>query len=151
MARIKGVVVQGGADTFTSDTIDTNMTVDGRVGWEITRFKAYWSNGYSLDAVDSTVNALLSTQSTITTMDQDEELARINFSVANTAGIAVAYPVDILKEAIIFGSRITVQPTLYVHAASAGSGQANALYYEIEYELVKLTDLEVMRLLIGGA
>ena len=151
MGIIRGTVTQGGADTFTSDMIDTNLSVDGKSGWQILAMKCFWSNGYSLAAIDCTVNGLLSTKSTITTMDESEELTRINYAVQNTGGVAVAFPLEQIKSTVPLGERITVQPALYFHVASAGSGQANILSYEIEYEIVKLTELEIMRLLVGGA
>ena len=148
----RGVVTQSAADTFTQSVIDTNITVDGKAGWEITAFSAYWSNAEAMPAADIEVNAVLSTQATtVTTFDQDEEIIRLNWGFANIAGVAVVVPVDMVKREILFSPRLTVQPLLYVGASSVNTGLTVVIYYEIVYDIVKLTDLEVLRLLQGGA
>lgn len=147
----RGLVTQTGADTFTAVTIDTNITADGKSGWEIKAFSAYYANGETAAAADSDVNVVLATQAAVTTFDQDEEIYRLNWSVANTAGVAVAYPLNLVKREEFIVPRLTVQPALYVHVSSTLSGLANAIYFELAYDIVKLTDLEVLRLLQGGA
>jgi len=146
----RGVVTQGGADTFAAATIETNLTADGKAGWEIVALSAYYSNGELAAAADSDVNCILATQSTLTTFDQDEEIYRLNWAVANTAGVAVAYPLNLVKRELLISPRLTVQPNIYVQVASTLSGIANSMLYEIHYNIVKLTDLEVLRLLQGG-
>jgi len=152
MSILRGVTTQTGADAFTQAIIDTNLTADGKAGWSIKSFRAFFPNFYALAAVDMTVNAILSTQvTTVTTMNQAAEIARVNWAVANTAGVAVAYPVDLIKQDILIEDRLTVQPLLYVAVSSAGSGGTNVIYWAIEYEIIKLTDVETLRLLVGGA
>lgn len=150
MISKRGVIVQGGADTFTSSALDTNITADGKAGWEIVAFSGYFSNGEAGAAADSDANLILATQATVTTFDQDEEVYRLNWAVANTAGVAVAYPLSLVKRELLIEPRITVQPTIYVHAATALTGLTCTFYYEIHYNVIKLTDLEVLRLLQGG-
>lgn len=146
----RGIVTQSGVDTFTAGAIETNLTADGKAGWEIVAFSAYYSNGESGAAADADVNCVLAAQATVTTFDQDEEIYRLNWAVANTAGVAVAYPLTLVKRELLIQPRVTVQPSLYVHVASTTSGIANIMYYEVHYNIVKLTDLEVLRLLQGG-
>lgn len=146
----RGVVTQGGADTFAIGTIETNLTADGKAGWEIVGFSAYYTNGETAAAADSDVNCILATQATVTTFDMDEEIYRLNWSVANTAGVAVAYPLGLVKREMLIEPRLTVQPNIYVQVSSTLSGLANVMAYEIHYNIVKLTDLEVLRLLQGG-
>lgn len=148
--RVK--VTQGGADTFTQVAIDTNLTADGKSAWQFTRLTAFWENGYTAAAADQTISAILSTQvTTVTTPVDAEEIARVNWSIANTAGVAVAYPLDLIKEVSIPTDRITVQPIVYASVSSVTTGLANVVYFELEYEVVKLSDIEVLRLLLGGA
>lgn len=151
MPIVRGLVTQGGADTFTAATIDTGLTVDGKSGWLITGFHAFWSDGYTAAAADMVASAVLATQATVTVMSDDEEIARVTWAVANTAGVAVTYPLDLVKSAPIFGERVTVQPNIYVHSSTTTTGLTNDMYYVVEYEIVKMSDLEVMRLLVGGA
>lgn len=149
----KGVVTQGivGSDTFTAAAILTNLTVDGKTGWEITGLKAFWANGYTGTATDAIANVVLATLATVTQPNSDDEIARVSWGIQNTGGVAVAFPFEPIKKADISEPRVTVQPDLYIHANTTTTGLSNVFYYEISYELVKLTDLEVLRLLVGGA
>lgn len=147
----KGVVTQGGADTFTAATILTGLTVDGKSGWQINGFKAFWSNGYQAAAADAISNCVLATLATVTLPNSDDEIARVSWGVQNTAGVAVAFNFDPIKKADITEPRVTVQSDLYVHANTTTTGLTNVFYYEISYDIVKLTDLEVLRLMVGGA
>lgn len=146
----RGTVTQGGADTFAAASIDTNLTADGKAGWEIVAFSAFYTNAEVGAAADAELNVILATQATITTFDQDEEIYRLNWGIANTGGVAVAYPIGMVKREFLIAPRLTVQPLLYVQAASTLTGLTNAIAYEIHYNIVKLTDLEVLRLLQGG-
>jgi hypothetical protein len=146
----RGLTTQGGADTFVASSIDTNLTADGKAGWEIVAVSAYYTNGETAAAADSDVNLILAVQATVTSFEQDEEIYRLNWSVANTAGVAVAYPVPLIKRELLIEPRLTVQPLLYVQVSSTLSGLANAIAWEIHYNIVKLTDIEVLRLLQGG-
>lgn len=153
MGLLKGVVTQGGADTLTQGVINTDLTVDGKSAWFIKRFVAYWSNGNTAAAADMELEAILSTQATTgTTFNQTEEIGRIEWAISNTAGVAVTYVVDPIKEAVFLpADRLTVQPQLYVTIKSTTTGLTNVVYYAIEYDIVKLSDNELLRLAVGGA
>jgi hypothetical protein len=146
----RGLSTQGGADTFVATSIDTNLTADGKSGWEIVAVSAYYTNGETGAAADSDVNLIVATQATVTTFEQDEEIYRINWAVANTAGVAVAYPLELVKREVLIQPRLTVQPLIYVQVSSTLSGLTNAIAWELHYNIVKLTDIEVLRLLQGG-
>jgi hypothetical protein len=47
--------------------------------------------------------------------------------------------------------RVTVQPFIYLGIESSGTANANDVVFRVYYEIVKLSDLEVLRLLAGGA
>lgn len=147
----RGIVTQSATDAFTQKAIETNLTAEGKTGWQIVGFRMYWSTGDTVAANDVDTNGILSTVTSITTFDDLDEIGRLNWAVANTGGIAVAYPMELIKEMIIpDGGRITVQPTIYVGLASVGAGSAQTAYFEVIYNIVKLSDLEVLRLLQGG-
>lgn len=151
MSVKRGIITQSAADTFTQSTIQTGLTPDGKTGWQIVGITGYWSTGDTVAAADVEVNMILSTVTSVTTFDNVDEIARLNWAVSNTAGVAVAFPLELIKRDILTDNgRLTVQPTVYVGAASSGTSVANVLYYEIEYNTIKLTDLEVLRLLQGG-
>jgi hypothetical protein len=151
MSTKKGVVTQTGADAYTSLAIPTGLTADGKAGWEITGLIAYWSNQEVLAPADMELDAILATISTVTTFDSIDEITRINFGISNTAGVAVAFPIDMIKQAIIQEPRLTVQPNVYLNVSSTLTGGTNVVYWELAYNIVKLTDLDVLRLLQGGA
>lgn len=151
MPIIKQLVTQGGVDTFTAGTIDTDMTADGASAWQINKIRAFWADGYTAAAGDQILSAVLSTQATATVPTDAQEIDRVVFAVSNTGGVAVAYPMDLVKEVYPSAERLTVQPNLYLHVDSTGTGLANDVYFEIEYTIIKLTNNEVLRLLIGGS
>lgn len=151
MPSIKGVVTQGGADTFTAANILTGLTSDGKSGWEITGFRAFWSNGYLAAAQDAVANCVLATIATVTLPNNDDEIARVSWGVQNTGGVAVAMNFEPIKVMALPEIRVTVQPDLYIHANTITTGLTNVFYYELTYNVVKMTDLEVLRLLVGGA
>jgi hypothetical protein len=151
MARFLGSVTQGGADTAASSTIDTGITVDGKTGISIFAMEIFWDNGESVAAADWEMNAVLSTVNSAPGVSSADEICRISWGMQNTAGVAVATPYEPLKQLIMVEPRITVQPVIYLLASSTLTGQANTIRYRIYYEAVKLSDLEVMRLLVGGA
>lgn len=151
MPVIKKLVTQSGNDTFTTVAIDTNLTVDGKQGWQINAIEAYWVDGAAVAAGDWSLHAVLATISTATTFVDDDEIARIDWGMQNTGGVAVSVPYDPFRGLSLAEPRITVQPTIYVGVQSSGTSQANDVIFRVYYELVKLTDLEVLRMLQGGA
>lgn len=151
MSKINQLVTQSGADTSTWVAIPTGLVVDGKAGWSITNMEAYWVDGMSVAAVDYTVNGVLSTVNTATAFGDDDEIARVSWGLQNTAGVAVAVPFEPIKKNQLFEPRITVQPTIYVGIISQTSAQANDIIFVVNYDIVKLTDLEVLRMLAGGA
>jgi len=151
MPRITLAVTQGGADTFTTGLIDTGLSADGKAAWSIYAIRAWWVNGAAVAAVDHSAFAKVSTLATTTTFTSADEIDRVGWGVQNTGGVAVAYTYDPIKEHSLFEPRITVQPFIYVQNESTATGQANQLQIQIFYDIVKLTDLEVLRLLAGGA
>jgi hypothetical protein len=65
--------------------------------------------------------------------------------------VAVAVPYEPRKSFDLREPRITVQPEVYLSVESNSTSQANDVVFVITYEIVKLTDLELLRLLAGGA
>jgi hypothetical protein len=151
MALYRGVLTQGGADTFTAAQILTGLTVDSKAGWQINGFKVFWSNGYLGAAQDAMANCVLSTLATVTTPNQEDEIARVTWGIQNTAGVAVAMGIEPIKQALVTEPRVTVQSDLYVHGSTVTTGLTNIFYFEISYDIIKMSELEVMRLMIGGA
>lgn len=149
---IKRRVVQGGVDTSVESAIDTGLTSDGKTGWQITRFTAIWENGQTAPAADYALSARIQSESGVFHEAQDEVMASCKWALQNTAGVAVAVPLEPIKEGFVIGAeRVTVQPAIYLSVISSASAQANTVIFVIEYEIIKLSDLEVLKLLYGGA
>lgn len=154
MARFTVGLTQGGADTSASTTIDTGLTVDGKVGVEIYAMEMYWTNGETAAAGDIEAFGAITTTSTApaaASFISPDEIGRISWGLQNTGGVAVAVPYEPIKQTLFLERRVTVQPLLYFHVVTSATGQANQMYVRVFYDIVKLTDLEVMRLLVGGA
>jgi hypothetical protein len=151
MSIIRGKVLQPTANTFTQVAIDTNLTSDGKSAWKITGLHAFFSGLYSQPAADIREDLILSTRiTTVTTMDEPEEIARCSISIGNTGGVAVSYPLVPHQSAIILGERLTVQPNLYVGLSTVGDTAAADCFFILEYEVIKLSDIDVLRLLVAG-
>lgn len=151
MSVLKQLVTQTGNDVFTVGAVETGLTLDGKAGWAITSLIAFWKDGSLVAAADWSLSAKLATVSTDTEYSSMDELARVSWAMQNTGGVAVATPLDPIKEVILTESRITVQPTIYLQVASSLTANANDIIFHIYYDIVKLSDLEVMRLYAGGA
>lgn len=151
MAKVRKLITQTGNDVFTSVGIETGLTVDGKAAWNILGFKAYWVDGAGVAAADWSLDALVLSDGNNHTFIDDEWIANISWGVQNTGGVAVAVQYEPFKTMTLEEERITVQPNIYLGIRSALTGQANDVIFELQYEIVKITDLEVLRLLAGGA
>lgn len=151
MAVAKLLVTQSGSDTFTSSAIDTNLTVDGKTGWNIKAIEAYWADGAAIASGDWSLSAVVSTISTVTSFVDDDEIARVSWGQQNTAGVAVTVGFMPLQGYGLLEDRVTVQPQIYCQVQSSGTSNANDVVFRVYYEIVKLSDIEVMRMLVGGA
>lgn len=149
--RIDTTVTQTGNDTYTFGTIATGLIADGKSGWQINRIEAFWVNGKTVAAADYEISAIITTTGTSTTFGNDDELVRTSWGLQNTAGVAVAVPYEPLKVFDLFEPRVTVQPYIYPAVVSSGTAQTNIMVISMFYDIVKLSDLEVLRLLAGGA
>ena len=151
MAYFRMLVTQGGNDTFTSAAKATSLTVDGKAGWSIRGIRAYWVDGAAVASADYSIQATVQVGSTVQTFADDEYIDGVAWGLQNTAGVAVAATFEPFKEHFLDEPRVTVQPNIYVSVSSSGTAQANDVIFEVHYDVVKLTDLEIMRLLAGGA
>jgi len=154
MALVKGVAVLPALGTLTSVSIDTNITADSKSGWEITGFKAHLRSrdATGIEYLEAMViDAKLATVATVTLPDSDDEIARVTWGLAWSSAASFT-PIPIIQRADMTESRLTVQPLIYVNVVNTvGIVAITDIYYEFSYDVVKLTDVELLRLLIGGA
>lgn len=151
MSKVSLLVTQGGADTYTAGTVSTGITLDGKSGWSITGMEAFWVDGAAVAAADWSLYAVVGTLPTATTFGSADEVGRLAWGMQNTAGVAVSLMYEPIKQGFLVEPRITVQPDIYCQVTSSNTAQANDVIFVIYYDVVKLTDLEVMRLYAGGA
>lgn len=150
MPKIRTLVTQSGADTFTAVELAL-PSLDGKSGYQINGIKAYWKDGAAVAAADWSLDAIVQVASTALTFVDDEWIDAVSWGCQNTAGTAVLVPYEPQKEHELFEPRLTVQPSIYVAVASSNTGQANDVVIEVFYETTKLSELEYLRLLAGGA
>lgn len=148
--NIRTLVTQSGNDTFTS-TVLALPDLDGKSGYQINGIRARWLDGAAVAAADWSLTAMIITQSTEPLFTDDEFVDAVAWGCQNTAGAAVLVPYDPFKEHMLEEPRLTVQPDIYVAVASSNTAQANDVVIEVFYETVKLSELEYLRLLAGGA
>jgi hypothetical protein len=154
MAVVKGNVILQAAGTIVQSIVDTNISGDSKFGWMIEGFKGTMLSagvgGVEVPEAYRTDLTLSTQATTITTPDDEDEIARVSWGLTySAAGLADFEP---SKLGVLLEPRLTVQPLLYVSAVSAVAlTSVNTFYYEIRYSVVKLTDVELLRLLIGGA
>lgn len=151
MARIKGTLTQTGADTTSGQAFETNLTADGKAGWEIYALELYWVNAEAVAAADWEAAGVIQTLAGTPSFTSADEIARISWGMQNTAGVAVAVSYEPQKSLMMIEPRLTVQSNFYFYILSTLTGQANQIQFALYYNVVKLSDLEVLRLLAGGA
>jgi hypothetical protein len=153
MASAKINVTQSGANVDGEVLLPTLLTVDGKSGWLITGVK--FSIGNLPFAVIPTADCQATMElNTETGLQSAIDKDCICIEYAAFSGIAAStssYQVQTTYNAVIPEGRLTVQPNLYLHISTVGFSAALNVICEVFYEVVKLTDMEVMRLLQGGA
>lgn len=153
MAELKSVLTQSVANGTTEVLIPTGLTIDGRAGWNISgvRFLIPGLNVGVVPTADCNVFMQLNTE----TGDQiPTDNDSIVYDVAAFSGIAAStsgFQVNSTFLTVLPEGRLTVQPDLYFRVSSVGMTAALTVYLVVSYEVVKLTDMEVMRLMQGGA
>lgn len=150
MSSIKQTVTQSGADTFTAVELSL-PALDGKSGYQINGIRAIWEDGYGVAHADWWLDAYVQVENTVQAYDADELIDFVAWAMQNTAGVAVATPLEPVKEHFMAEPRLTVQPAIYVAVASGGTSQANDVTIEVFYEKVKLSEVDYLRLLAGGA
>jgi hypothetical protein len=141
------VLTQTGVDVESSLVIPTGLTVDGRLGWSITRMRAIWNNMSSIPptVVSATLNVQLNTEVGSQLFSDVDSIGMISYKLRGIAASTSANQLFPMVE-----PRLTVEPNLILLLASGTTGLANAVSFEFQYEQVKLSDMDVMRLLQGG-
>jgi hypothetical protein len=152
MSQYKATVTQSGINVLTSVPILTGLTVDGKSGWNIkrVRFNFVGPNAVS-PVVDTGIILQLNTEIGDQAFTDNDSIVHETISISGVAASTSAFNLPDPRVWISDIGRVTVQPILYLTLVSNGLIAAGVVNVEIEYEIIRLTDLEVMRLLQGGA
>lgn len=151
MPTFRELVTQGGADTETRVAIATGITPASKQVIRIESIEAWWSDGAAVAAADWSLDAYITNADVAFDFTSANTITAVSWGLQNTAGVAVSVPYDPIKSREVPGIRLTAQPYIYVGVASAGTAQANDVVIHVQYSLVKLTEIEILRLLTAGA
>jgi hypothetical protein len=97
------------------------------------------------------MNVQLNTESSAQGFLDNDSVYQFMYQFRGVAASTSGIQVDSERIVTFVQPRLTVQPNLYINVSSAGMTVGNTIYVEVFYEIVKLTDIEVMRLMQGGA
>jgi len=151
--ELKVAVVQLTANATIVVEVPTMLTVDGKTGWNILGLHvSYPQLGVHTPMnTNSSITLKLNTETGIQSFPDNDNILTQNVMVNGSASSASTVQLQPNHSIVLPSPRLTVQPILYLQLASTGATapvQANVTLF---YETQKLTDLEVMRLLQGGA
>jgi hypothetical protein len=146
----KVLVTQTGNDTATSAAFSL-PALDGKSAYQIERVDCYWADANAAPAADWYLNVGIQVEDAALTLLDDELIVQAGWAMQNTAGVAVAVAVNPYLTFESGMPRLTVQPYVYARVSSSNTAQANDVYFTMYYSITKLSELEYLRLLAGGA
>lgn len=151
MAIARYTLTQGGADTLAATAMNL-FPLDGKSGYEIRSIEVYWKNAENAAPADWEVYvAVQKTALGLTDRISDEDwIVGAAWAQQNTAAAAVALQVEPYRKEILIEPIVTVSQTLNVVAFSSGTAQANSFSIIVHYDVIKLSEIEYLRLLAAG-
>lgn len=151
MAILRFNVLQSGIDTATATPMNL-PSLDGKSGYEFRAIEVYWKNAEGVAPADWEVyvavqknNIALNERIAI-----DDWIVGTSWAQQNTAGVAVVANVEPYKSQILITPIVTVAPDLQIMVFSTLTAQNNQFGVIVHYDLVKLSELEYLRLLAAG-
>jgi hypothetical protein len=153
MSEMKVTLQQLTVNASTSLTIPTLLTVDGRAGWSIVGISMLVNNweGCVVPTADCSLQIQLNTETGQQTFTDPDNIALVIFGTSGIAASTSAFQINNRQDIVLPIPRLTVQPNLYLSVTSTGLAVGAVIHASIFYEITKLTDLETMRLMQGGA
>ena len=153
IARFRNITMtQGGADAFVQTSEVTGIDPSSGRGWALRRAEIQFPQAAGLQGLsaDSAIHWAL-TRDSKTAMsdlnDQDTIFAGGIFNALTTSG-EIALPsvhMHTFPDGII-----VVEPILYAHLDSAATGLILTAHMRLFYEEVKLSEVEILRMLAQG-
>jgi hypothetical protein len=145
-------IAQASANTDVEFIIPTGIAADSRQGWAIKRVTAWFASAAAvISTADITVNLQLNAETGTQDFLDNDSIAYLIMLFNGVAASTSGFQIDAKVEWVSLDGRVTVQPELYLRLVTSGAGAACGFNVEIEYEVIKLTDVEMLRLLQGGA
>jgi hypothetical protein len=153
MPSVKNFVIQSAANVNAQVALPTLLTVDGKSGWAINGVKFSVTNigAAVIPTADCFAQLELNTEAGTQSAIDNDSVCVEYIAISGIAASTSAFVVPVTYTAVLPSPRITVQPNLYLFVSSIGMASGLSVVAEVFYEIVKLSDLEVMRLLQGGA
>jgi hypothetical protein len=148
--RVRQKITQASNDESILDPLSL-PALDGKTAYSFTGIRVYWQDCQTVAAADWQVKVQLQSRETAAGVNNDEFIDAVAWAVQNTAGVAVAVPVEPFKEHFLSEPRVSVQPDIYLYGYSTGTAQANDWIVEVQFDIIKISELEYLRLLAGGA
>jgi hypothetical protein len=141
-------LVQGGADAFVQSTITTEINPSDGLVWKILGVEVGFDPSLMmLLSADSWVMWQITRDTkTATTNYVDQDVVMLDgFSNSLTTSGEVLVPLSHKWEPI--GDLIFAEPTMYLALDSANTGQVLSATMRVYYEMVKATEIEILRML----
>jgi hypothetical protein len=153
MSMIKLEVTQTVLNTPATGIIPTGLTVDGRSGWNIQGIKLLFENASACvtQVAKCTANIQLNTEAGSQGFTDNDSITFMSYQFQGIAASTSAHQIFPVQQEDLIIPRTTVQPNLFVFLNTTGMVATASFGIVVFYEIIKLTDLEVMRLMQGGA
>lgn len=141
-------LTEGGADAFVQTTIDTELIPEDGVAWEITQIDFLISpDQLAALAADSYIQLSITRDTKAAVASYNDVDCVMSEALAfslTTSGVAA---MECNRKYIPPAGTIFVEPTIYLQLDSNGTGAAMVVYVRLHYRTVKVTELEILRLL----
>jgi len=151
MAILRFNPAQTGADATTAMAMNL-PSLDGKSGYEFRAIEVYWKNVESAAAADYEVYVAVQKVSGALgeRIGIDDWIVGVSWAQQNTGGVAVAVNTEPYKSQVLISPITTVSPDLQLVIVSGATAQTNQFGVIVHYDLVKLSELEYLRLLAAG-
>mgnify|MGYP003376834333 CR=1 FL=1 len=141
-------LLQGGADAFVQGTISTGIVPADGLVWQLRLIEmSFFQSNLSALSADAYVHWSISrdTKAAICDLDDADSIFIDGFHTSLTTSGQIFIP-SMYQNRPIEGT-IVVEPIIYVQLDSNAIGSALDATMRVHYDLVKLTEIEILRLI----
>lgn len=144
-------LLQGGADAFVEGSILTGIDPSEGLAWLLHRVEMLFETTQSIISADADLSYSLSrtSQAAIPSYDDDSVIMADGFSNALTTSGEIVLPRLRIWEPP--EGVLVVGDTLYAQLDSTGTGMTMQAYMRVYFEEVKVSELEILRILANQA